>query len=354
MIAEAKIKTDKVDARVLAELLAADYLPSVWQADEATKALRRQVGTAHRAGPSTDPGQESGAGHLGPEPVAPMPRSPTCSGSKDVAGWETRKWPPTNAERPSLLRQLDFAGEELKLVDAELARFALDDVNARRLMTIPGVDMAVAVAIVATVGDFSRFESPDKLVSYVGLNPSVRQSGGLPCHPWPDLQARPGMGEGHAGRGGPRGQPHPRAPPRVLRAGQSPPGMADRHGRGGPKTVGDLLAHDPRPTRLRVLPAVAGGQEDPSARAARRGASRIEDARPGPPPPTTSEPSGTDERALGEQAEAAYNHLTRQLATDRPDGKTQPASPKRARQPSVPTTLCPGRQGCPCGRLRRP
>ena len=48
-------------------------------------------------------------------------------------------------------------------------------------MTIPGVDMAVAVAIVATVGDFSRFESPDKLVSYVGLNPSVRQSGGLPA-----------------------------------------------------------------------------------------------------------------------------------------------------------------------------
>jgi transposase len=43
-IAEAKIKTD-CDARVIAELLAADYLPSVWQADESTKALRRQVGT---------------------------------------------------------------------------------------------------------------------------------------------------------------------------------------------------------------------------------------------------------------------------------------------------------------------
>jgi transposase len=42
-IAEAKIKTDKVDAAILAELLAADYLPSVWVADEATHALRRQV-----------------------------------------------------------------------------------------------------------------------------------------------------------------------------------------------------------------------------------------------------------------------------------------------------------------------
>lgn len=34
VIAERKIKTDRVDARVLAELLAADYLRSVWQADE--------------------------------------------------------------------------------------------------------------------------------------------------------------------------------------------------------------------------------------------------------------------------------------------------------------------------------
>ena len=42
-IAEAKVKTDKVDAAVLAELLAADYLPSVWVADEGTQALRRQV-----------------------------------------------------------------------------------------------------------------------------------------------------------------------------------------------------------------------------------------------------------------------------------------------------------------------
>jgi transposase len=42
-IADAKIKTDKVDASVLAQLLAADYLPSVWQPDETTQMLRRLV-----------------------------------------------------------------------------------------------------------------------------------------------------------------------------------------------------------------------------------------------------------------------------------------------------------------------
>jgi len=42
-IAEAKVKTDKVDAAVLAGLLAADYLPLVWLPEDATSALRRQV-----------------------------------------------------------------------------------------------------------------------------------------------------------------------------------------------------------------------------------------------------------------------------------------------------------------------
>jgi transposase len=42
-IAEAKVKTDKVDARILAQLLAADFLPPVWLPDDRTRALRRQV-----------------------------------------------------------------------------------------------------------------------------------------------------------------------------------------------------------------------------------------------------------------------------------------------------------------------
>src|SRR5215217_999049 len=42
-IAEAKVKTDKVDARILAQLLAADFLPETWVADERTRRLRRLV-----------------------------------------------------------------------------------------------------------------------------------------------------------------------------------------------------------------------------------------------------------------------------------------------------------------------
>jgi transposase len=40
----------------------------------------------------------------------------------------------------------------------------------------------VAVGVLAAIGDIARFSSPDKLVSYLGLNPSVRQSGNGPAH----------------------------------------------------------------------------------------------------------------------------------------------------------------------------
>src|SRR5271168_4337303 len=61
-------------------------------------------------------------------------------------------------------------------------------------MTIPGVDMVVALAIAAAIGDVGRFEQSQKLVSYLGLNPSVRQSG-----PGPAYQGRiTKQGRGHA------------------------------------------------------------------------------------------------------------------------------------------------------------
>ena len=42
-------------------------------------------------------------------------------------------------------------------------------------MTVPGINVTVAMSITAAVGDFSRFETPDRLVSYLGLNPRVSQ-----------------------------------------------------------------------------------------------------------------------------------------------------------------------------------
>ena len=49
-------------------------------------------------------------------------------------------------------------------------------------MTITGVNLTVAAGLMAAIGDISRFNSPQKLVSYFGLNPRVRQSGLAAAH----------------------------------------------------------------------------------------------------------------------------------------------------------------------------
>ncbi|MBW8711832.1 MAG: IS110 family transposase, partial [Mycobacterium sp.] len=180
-IAEAKVKTDKVDAAVLAELLACDYLPSVWLADDATHALRRQVARrAHIVRQRTRLKNQVQA-ILHRNLIARCPAA-------DLFGHKGRRWLAAQDlpadERlavAALLRQLDFHGHELRVIDAELGRVALASVEVKRLMTIPGVDATVALSIVAAVGDFARFGTPEKLVSYLGLNPRVKQSGGQPA-----------------------------------------------------------------------------------------------------------------------------------------------------------------------------
>src|SRR3712207_2964428 len=50
-------------------------------------------------------------------------------------------------------------------------------------MTVPGIDMVVATGLMAAIGPVARFAGPDKLVAYLGLNPSVHHSGeGRPRH----------------------------------------------------------------------------------------------------------------------------------------------------------------------------
>ena len=180
-IAEAKVKTDKVDAAILAQLLAADYLPPVWRPDAETGALRRQVlRRAHIVRQRT---------RLKNQVHAILHRNlvPRCPAA-DLFGVKGRAWlaaqdlpPDEQAALTALMRQLDFHARELALIDADLGQAALARPEVLRLMTIPGVDATVALSIVAAVGDFTRFRSPERLVSYLGLNPRVRQSGGQPA-----------------------------------------------------------------------------------------------------------------------------------------------------------------------------
>jgi transposase len=176
-IAEAKIKTDKVDAAILAKLLAADFLPAVWMPDPETAALRWQVQRRGHIVRQRTRLKNQVQAILHRNLVVRCPAA-------DLFGIKGRAWlaeqdlpPDEQTAAAALLRQLDFHADELALIDRELALVALGRAGVRRLMTIPGVDATVALALVAAVGDFTRFRTPQRLVSYLGLNPRVRQSG---------------------------------------------------------------------------------------------------------------------------------------------------------------------------------
>ena len=78
-----------------------------------------------------------------------------------------------------LIRELDAEIEEI-----EAAIQAIMDELHSHITTIPGVGYRMGAMILAEVGDFSRFESPDKLLAYAGLSPSTYQSGQLKnCYP---------------------------------------------------------------------------------------------------------------------------------------------------------------------------
>jgi transposase len=80
------------------------------------------------------------------------------------------------------VRELDRLAEDLAILDREIAETTLDDPAIRRLLTITGVNLAVAAGLMAAIGDIARFKSPQKLVSYFGLNPRVHQSGAGAAH----------------------------------------------------------------------------------------------------------------------------------------------------------------------------
>ena len=194
IIAHAKIETDTIDASVLAQLYASGFLPEVWIPDQPTQALRRQVTRRNQIVRQRSRLKNIIQSILDSHLIPSCPHADLCGASGRV--WLFHQVLPED-ERLAVerhLREFDRLGEDLKVIERDLARSALGDEGVKRLMTIPGVDMVVALAIVAAIGDVGRFEQSQKLVSYLGLNLSVRQSGPGPAyHGWITKQGR-----GHA------------------------------------------------------------------------------------------------------------------------------------------------------------
>lgn len=73
-----------------------------------------------------------------------------------------------------LIRELDT-----EIADIEAAIQSIMEELRSPITTIPGMGLRMGAMILAEVGDFSRFDSPNKVLAYAGLSPSTYQSGQL-------------------------------------------------------------------------------------------------------------------------------------------------------------------------------
>ncbi|HEX3317800.1 MAG TPA: IS110 family transposase [Solirubrobacteraceae bacterium] len=180
-ITEARAKTDRLDARTLAKLLMTGLLEPVWTPDERTRALRRLTNRRERIVRARTRAKNEAHGVLSRNLCERPPVT-------DAFGKAGRQWL-ADLELPAderltldgCLRQVDFLDREVAAIDREIAKQTLAWPQVLRLMTVPGVNVHTAATFMAAIGDIRRFPSARQLVSYLGLDPRVRQSGNSPA-----------------------------------------------------------------------------------------------------------------------------------------------------------------------------
>ena len=89
--------------------------------------------------------------------------------------------PAKSLELKHTLRLIQELDTEINEIEAEI-KIIMDELDSP-ILTIPGISYRMGAMILAEIGDFSRFDSPDKILAYAGMSPSTYQSGQLDnCH----------------------------------------------------------------------------------------------------------------------------------------------------------------------------
>jgi transposase len=169
-------KTDKVDARVLAELSFRELVPAVWLPGPEQRAEREQARfrlylVKHRT---------SLKNRIHATLIAfGYPRV-----MSDLFGDEGRRLlerldipEPWLSTMQASLQLIDDLDRRIAQIERELQQSGADHRYVPLLLTVPGIGWVLGYTIAAEIGDISRFPSAKKLVSYTGLCPRVKQSG---------------------------------------------------------------------------------------------------------------------------------------------------------------------------------
>ena len=175
-IAPLACKTDRVDARVLADLVRRDLVPEVWVPSVQERAnrerlrrrshlIRLRTSAINRTfGLLTQWGLRRGLTAL---------RKPSAIEELAELGVPA-VW---RQSIVTLLSVIDDLDTQLRPLEQELRPHARQDPRVQLLMTIPGVAELLGLTLASEIGDVARFPSARQLVGYSGLTPTIKQSG---------------------------------------------------------------------------------------------------------------------------------------------------------------------------------
>ena len=177
IIAKTAKKTDKIDAKKIAQILRMDMIPECYVPELRVRGIRAMVRQRIRIGQDRTrvinrlhsmldryDVDIDAANMYGKKALAQL-EAVTLDSSHDALVLE------------QYVRQIRHFTEEMEHIDALLEKEAACDDNARLLASLTGMGTYTALALSAEIGDIGRFADPKKMVSWAGLCPTVHQSG---------------------------------------------------------------------------------------------------------------------------------------------------------------------------------
>ena len=180
VIAESKHKSDKIDAQLLAEFLALDMIPEAYRPSPRIRQYRVLVRHRHwLQGRITS--LKCKLRHKASHYNADVAELFTSRGQEHLAAIAMSV--ADRFETKQLLAQLDWCQDQLRETEKELRTFAETAPGAERearrvLATMPEVGSVTIDVVLSELGDWRRFRSAKRVVSYAGLDPGSRQSAG--------------------------------------------------------------------------------------------------------------------------------------------------------------------------------
>jgi len=177
IIAEAKIKSDKLDAKILADLLRADL---VYESYVPTKEFREKRSLVrHRISLIRNRTILENRVH------SLLDKYDCKTDLTDIFGKSGMIWlkalDVSRIDKVILnttIAAIENINLQADIISKELARYAWDSEDVKILLSMTGIDMLSAMLIATEIVDVRRFCTPWKLVSYAGLAPSTRESSG--------------------------------------------------------------------------------------------------------------------------------------------------------------------------------